>query len=83
MLALITGKLLPYIIAGFGALAAVAGIYLKGQSAGKNKERAKWQEREAKTRKQQDALIAKARSARNGVRSTYDDLMSDDGFKRD
>lgn len=35
------GSLLPYIIAAVAALAAFAGAYLKGKSAGKQSEQAK------------------------------------------
>lgn len=37
ILDLITGSLAPYLIAAAGGMIAIAGAYLKGRSAGKNK----------------------------------------------
>lgn len=67
-----------------GVLAGVAAIFTVGRRSGRNSEKVKQAKRDAKNRSDQDALINQARNARNGVRSTYDDLMSDDdGYKRD
>lgn len=84
MLEFLIGKAGTLVAVGAGILAAIVAIFTAGRRSGSNAEKVKQAKRDAQARSDQDALIKKARNARNGVRSTYDDLMSDDdGYRRD
>lgn len=83
MIELITGLFsggTGFLAAIGAALAGVVAIFLAGRRSGANAEKVKGQKQELQRWKEANDAIQKAGDARRNSR--FDDLMSDDGFKR-
>jgi hypothetical protein len=73
-----SGDLIGWIVGIIAALLGVGGLYVKGRSVGKQKEKAKQDEINRQVRKKHDDLVNKAKS----IQDVVDGLSDSDAEQR-